>query len=170
MIKRFTMAIAAAAMALSMGGCAQVRDWFGLEGEASNPLEVAESVDVKVLAAYGIVTIALEEAATVAENPATPDSVVLAIARAAPAVKGAADTARTAALEYRRARVAYEAARDAGLDNQAALLTAATQAGMRVTSTVAELRQALERMKSAFVRGNADTTTVEDAETLLAGT
>lgn len=162
-MKNMKIIAAAALMALSLGACTQVRGWFGLDGEQANPFEAAESADVKVLAAYGIVTIALEEAAVVAENPSTPDAVVLAIARVAPSVKASADIARTAALEYRRARVAYEQARDAGLDTQTGLLVAVTQAGTRVSSTITDLRANLERLKSAFVRGHADPSNVEDA-------
>jgi len=165
-MKKLFIAVALA-VSLSLGGCGMVRQTFGLDAEVSNPFAVATQPDTHVLAAYGLITIALEEAATLAENPETPDRVVLAIARAAPIAKSSADLARTTALEYRRARVAYERARDAGLEEQTALLATATQSAFRLTQVLTQLKTDLATLQRAIVGARGDPATVDEANAEL---
>lgn len=160
-MKKLFIAVALA-VSLSLGGCGAVRQTLGLDAEVSNPFSVTTQPDTHVLAAYGLITIALEEAATLAENPETPDRIVLAIARAAPIAKASADAARTTALEYRRARIAYERARELGLEEQAALLATATQTAFRLTQVLTQLKDDLNVLQRAIAGANGDVSTVEE--------
>ena len=163
LIRRVALAAALACFAVA-GGCSQVGSWLGQgDREIANPLGEADLVDTKVLASYGLVTIALEEAAIIAENPATPDRVVLAISRAAPAVLASANVARTAAVEYRYARIAYESAQAAGGNDTATLMLALTQAGLRLNAAVASLKADLDVLRRALGRSESQALTEANA-------
>lgn len=162
-MKKFLVALGALAL---LGGCAQIQSVTGFT--YANPVQAATQPDTRVLAAYGLVTIALEEAADIAENPATPTPVVEYLARYSPVLKEAADLTQIAAIEYREAMQVYEAARDAGLPEQQALLSTALARGIHAVNMVGLLRTQLDEFNSAFRRAGASRTTLNQADAILA--
>lgn len=164
-MKKIFAAIAVAA-ALSVGGCAQVKDF--VQADIQNPIAASTQPDTRVLAAYGLITIALEEAAILAENPDTPTPVVQALARVAPVVAEAADLSQIAAIEYRQARDAYEDARARGSSDQQALLTTVISRGLHAQNMVGILRTQLDDLQRAFRQARQDDLTIDQADAILA--
>lgn len=152
---------------LAVAGCSQLSSWFGGEAPLADPFQAADYADTRVLAGCGLTAIVLEEAASLVENPATPDQVVDVVARIAPVLKESCDAAQFAAVEYRLARDSYEQAKAAGLPEQAALLQVAVGKGVRVAELVSVTRAHLSDLSAAFEGVRAPSARIEQADALF---
>lgn len=94
-------------------------------GCASNPLKTAETVEQKADAYYGMFVISQEAAVAIAQDPATPQSVKVALRDADRVAKPLADDLHAKILEFGRVKAAYVAALEAGEDADPAALAAA---------------------------------------------
>ncbi|MEZ5996067.1 MAG: hypothetical protein R3C25_09945 [Hyphomonadaceae bacterium] len=133
-MRRILSVLALALLLAALPACAQLR--IG-DSQIDNPVAAARTLDQRAYALLNAYAAVIEEATDVVRDPATPVSVMRALARAERAATPAAETLEIAVAAYMRAQADFEAASSASQTDLERAASALTIAARRLNDAIA---------------------------------
>lgn len=133
-----------------------------------NPMKTAETTEQKADAYYGMFVISQEAAVRIAQDPATPQSVKVALRDADRVAKPLADGLHDAIVKFQAVKDAYTAALAAGNADPAALVAAEKELSTYLISVIHQFNKYRELVNASKRGGDAPVPTAHEIMWLMA--